>query len=114
MLLGVAALLMVGGFLPWLYTPIGEVSGFRGPGQWTFYVGLLALAGGIVRRPRLAAAQGAIAGVVAVALPVWQVVHVLTLVGTQGWYPGPGLVFSLGGGVLALNAARLLWLGQAD
>ena len=112
MLLGVAALLMVGAFLPWLYTPLGEVSGFRGPGQWTFYVGLLALAGGIVRRPRLAAAQGVIAGVVAVALPVWQVVHVLTLVGTQGWYPGPGLVFCFGGGVLALNAARLLWRGQ--
>lgn len=114
MLLGVAALLMVGAFLPWLYTPVGEISGFRGPGRWTFYVGMLALAGGLVPSPRLGAVQGLIAGVVAVALPVWQVVHLLTLVGTQAWYPGPGLVFTAGGGVLALNAARLLWRGREE
>lgn len=111
MLLGVAALLAVGAFLPWLYTSFGQVSGFRGPGIWTFYAALLALAGGIVPLPRLAAVQGIICGLVGVALPVWQVIHVLTLVGTDGWYPGPGLVLSFGGGVLSLVAARRLYAG---
>lgn len=114
-LLGVAALLVVGAFLPWLYTPVGQVSGFGGPGRWTFYVGMLALAGGLVPLPRLAAVQGAICGLVGIALPVWQVVHVLRLVGTEGWYPGPGLVLTFGGGVLALVAARrLLWPESGD
>lgn len=112
MLLGVAALLLVGAFLPWLYTSLGEVSGFRGPGRWTFYAGMLALAGGIVPLPRLAAVQGLICGLAAIALPVWQVIHVLGLVGTAGWYPGPGLVLTFGGGVLSLAAARKLYQGQ--
>lgn len=111
MLLGVAALLVVGAFLPWLYTPFGRVSGFGGPGIWTFYAGLLALAGGIIPLPRLAAVQGVVCGLVGVVLPVWQVVHVLTLVGTDGWYPGPGLVLTFGGGVLSLVAARRLYAG---
>lgn len=106
--LGVAALLVVGAFLPWLYTSLEQVSGFRGPGRWTFYAGLLALASGIIPLPRLAAVQGVICGLVAVVLPVWQVVHLLRLVGTEGWYPGPGLVLTFGGGVLALVAARRL------
>lgn len=114
MLLGVAALLMIGGFLPWLYTPIGQVSGIRGPGLWGFYAGMLALAGGIVPLPRLAVVQALICGAVGVVLPVWQVIHVLGLVGTQGWYPGPGLVLTLGGGVLSLNAARTLYTGSRE
>lgn len=109
MLLGVAALLVVGAFLPWLYTPIGQVSGIRGPGLWTLYAGMLALAGGLIPLPRLAAIQALVCGIAGVVLPVWQIVHVLGLVGTGGWYPGPGLVFSLGGGVLALAATRKLY-----
>ncbi len=109
-LLGVAGLLVFGAFLPWLYTPVGQLSGFGGPGRWTFYVSMLALAGGIVPLPRLAGVQGIVCGLVGTALPVWQVVHVLRLVGTEGWYPGPGLVLTFGGGVLAFVAARkLLW-----
>ncbi len=43
---------------------------------------------------------------VAIGIPVWQVVHVLDLVGTGGWRPGPGLVLVFGGGVLAAVATR--------
>lgn len=113
MLLAVAALLVIGGIVPWLYTPLGEVSGLRGPGLWTMYAGMLALAGGIVPLPRLATVQGLICGVAGVLLPAWQVVHMLRLVGTQGWFPGPGLVLTLGGGVLALFATHKLWTGLA-
>jgi hypothetical protein len=58
---------------------------------------------------RLAAAQAALFAAVAVALPVWQLAHLLRLVGVEGWFPGPGLVMVFGGGVLAGTAAwRLL------
>lgn len=113
-LLGVAGLLVVGAFLPWLYTSLGQLNGINGPGIWTLYAGLLALAGGIIPMPRLAAVQGVICGLVGVALPVWQVVHVLSLVGTAGWYPGPGLVLTFGGGVLSLAAARTLYTGLKE
>lgn len=107
-LLGAAAMIVLGALLPWLLTPAGPVSGLRGPGVWTLYAGLLALAGGLVPRRGLAAAQGALVGLVAVGLPTWQAVHVLRLVGTEGWTPGPGLVMTAGGGVLALVAAAQL------
>lgn len=110
-LLGAAALVVVGALLPWVYSPAGPVTGMRGPGLWTFYASMLALAGGLVP-PRwrvLAAVQGVVVGLVATALPVWQVVHLLQLVGTQGWAPGPGLVMTFAGGVLSLVAAWQLW-----
>lgn len=119
-LLGAGAFMALGGFLPWLYTELGTVSGAVGlsrtlvlgvaPGLWVFYFALLAIAGGLLP-PRLrvaAAVQGVIAGVVGLALPVWQAVQLLRLVGTEGWMPGPGLVLSAFGGILALTAARQL------
>lgn len=90
-----------GSFMPWLDTALGTVSGIRGAGLWTFYAAMLGLAGALVPIRTLAVVQGAIFAVVAVALPVWQLVHVLNLVGTGGWMPGPGLVLVFGGGVLA-------------
>lgn len=113
-LLGAAAMLLVGALLPWLYTPTGPVTGMRGAGLWTFYASMLALAGGLVPRRTLAAVQGVVVGVVAIALPVWQVVRPLQLVGTQGWAPGPGLVMTLAAGVLCLVAARQLFLGGRE
>ena len=102
---------MVGGALPWLYSPVGPISGLRGAGLWIFYVGLLALAGGLLP-PRFrpaALVQAVIVAAVAIALPVWQVWRMISLVGFAGWAPGPGLVMTFGGGVLCAIAARDLY-----
>jgi hypothetical protein len=106
---GAVLMVMLGSFLPWVDTAAGSVSGARGAGLWTFYAAMLGLAGALVPARRVAAVQAGLLGLVAVALPLWQVVHLLRLVGTEGWMPGPGLVLVLGGGVLAGTAAwRLL------
>lgn len=108
-LLAASVLILVGAFLPWLYTPVGVFTGMRGPGLWTATVGLLALAGAIVPVRLLAVVQAAVAAAVSVAIPVWQFFHMFSLVGMNGWTPGPGLVLTLGGGVLAGVAAWQLW-----
>ncbi|CAN5467498.1 hypothetical protein BH23ACT6_BH23ACT6_09850 [soil metagenome] len=108
-------LLIFGGWLPWLYTGLGTISGARGAGLWVFYAGLLALAGGLLP-PRFATAsllQAVIVAATAIVLPVWQVGRVLALVGTQGWLPGPGLVMSFFGGVLCALAARDLLVARS-
>ena len=110
-LLLAAGMMVLGGFLPWVYTSFGTVSGAVGAGLWVFYAGLVALAGGMVPAARLRTviiAQSVVCGVVALGLTLWQVVHALSLVGLQGWMPGPGLVLSGFGGVLCLLAARQL------
>ncbi|MCW4352498.1 hypothetical protein ONR57_04180 [Hoyosella sp. YIM 151337] len=115
-LAGAVAMVVFGSFLPWISTAVENVSGVRGPGLWTFYVALLGLAGAVLPAAlrRLAGIQAAVMSVVCVMLPVWQLVHVLNLVGTSGWMPGPGLVLVFGGGVLAaVAAARLLRGGDA-
>lgn len=99
-------MVVFGSFLPWVDTALGTVSGVRGAGLWTFYAAMLGLAGAMVPMRTLALVQGAILALVAIALPVWQVVHVLQLVGTGGWFPGPGLVVVFGGGVVAAFAVR--------
>jgi hypothetical protein len=108
-LLVAALLILVGAFLPWLATGAGTVSGVRGAGLWTMYAAVLGLAGAAVRSPRLAALHAAVLAVVAIALPLWQVLHLVGLVGLVGWVPGPGLVMTLGGGVLAGGAAHTLF-----
>jgi hypothetical protein len=99
-------MIALGSFLPWISTALGSVSGVMGAGLWTFYAAMLGLAACLVPSKKLAIGQGAVMALVAVALPVWQLVHVLTLVGTGGWLPGPGLVVVLGGGVLAAVGLR--------
>lgn len=106
-------MVVLGSFLPWIDTAVGSVSGARGAGLWTFYAAMLGMAAALVPMRRVAAVQAAVFALVAVAVPVWQVVHVLTLVGTGGWVPGPGLVLVLGGGVLAASAAAQLFRGAA-
>jgi hypothetical protein len=102
-------MVLIGSFLPWIYTALGSVSGARGAGLWTFYAATLGLAAALVPLRKLAAAQAALFAAVAVGLPLWQVLHLLRLVGAEGWFPGPGLVMVFGGGVLAGTAAwRLL------
>ncbi len=96
---------VIGSFLPWVSTAIGNVPGYRGGGLWTFYAAMLGFTGALVPWPRVAVVQAAVLAVVAVVLPLWQVVHLLTLVGTGGWLPGAGLVLVLAGGVAAGVAA---------
>lgn len=112
-LLGASAMVALGAFLPWVYTGVGAVSGARGAGLWAFYAAALGLAGALVPSRRVAALQATVLAVAAVALPLWQVVHLVSLVGLQGWFPGPGLVLVLGGGVLAAAAARSLFSGRS-
>lgn len=100
-LLGASIMILIGAFLPWVYTGAGTVVGVRGAGLWTMYAAVLGIAGAIIRSPRPAAVHAAVVALVAVALPLWQVVHLLSLVGLSGWMPGVGLVLTLGGGVLA-------------
>ena len=108
-LLGAAAMVALGAFLPWVYTGLGAVSGARGAGLWVFYAATLGLAGALVSSRVIAALQATVLAAAAIGLTVWQVVHLLSLVGLQGWLPGPGLVLVLGGGVLAAKAALSLF-----
>lgn len=108
-LAGAVAMVLFGSFLPWIDTAVGSVSGARGAGLWTFYAAMLGLAGALIPLRRVAAVQAAIFAAVALLVPVWQVVHLLDLVGTDGWVPGPGLVLVVGGGVLAATAAVQLF-----
>lgn len=104
-LLGASLMVLVGAFLPWVYTPAGNIVGVRGAGLWTMYAAVLGVAGAIIRRHRLAALHAGLLALIATALPLWQLVHLLSKVGFAGWVPGAGLVLTLGGGVLAGFAA---------
>jgi hypothetical protein len=73
------------------------------------YAAVLGIAGAIIRSHVLAAAHAALLAVVAIALPLWQVLHLMDLVGLSGWAPGPGLVMTFGGGILAASAAVSLF-----
>lgn len=105
-------MVLLGAFLPWVYTGLGAVSGFRGAGLWTFYASSLGFAGALVASRRLAGAQALVLAVVAVGLAGWQLVYLTSLVGFSGWLPGPGLVLTAGGGVLAGAAGRSLLAGR--
>lgn len=103
-------MVLIGAWLPWIYTGLGSVVGIRGAGLWTMYAAVLGIAGAIIRQPRWASVHAAVLAVVATGLAVWQVAHLVSLVGFAGWMPGPGLVLTLGGGILAATAARSLWV----
>jgi hypothetical protein len=102
-------MVLFGAFLPWIATAAGNVAGVRGAGLWTMYAAVLGIAGAIIRHPRFAAAHATVLAAAAVGLPLWQVLHLAGLVGFSGWMPGPGLVLTLGGGVLAGTAAVSLF-----
>ena len=108
-LAGAVAMVVLGSFMPWVDTAVGSVSGARGAGLWTFYAAMLGLAGALVPNRRAAAIQAAVLAAAALVLPAWQVLRLLSLVGTEGWSPGPGLVLVFGGGALAATAAAQLF-----
>jgi len=98
-------MILLGAFLPWVSTAAGNVVGVRGAGLWTMYAAVLGVAGAIIRSHGLAAVHAGLLAVVATVLPLWQVVHLVSMVGFAGWLPGAGLVLTFGGGVLAGFAA---------
>ncbi|HLS44957.1 MAG TPA: hypothetical protein VK045_05945 [Ornithinicoccus sp.] len=104
-LLAASIMILVGAFLPWLYTELGNFTGMAGPGLWTATVGMLALAGALVPVRMLAVVQAGIAAAVAMVIPLWQFWHVFSQVGMAGWMPGPGLLLTFVGGLLSGIAA---------
>lgn len=102
-------MILVGAFLPWIYTPVGTASGIRGAGLWTMYAAFLGVAGALIRSPRLAGIHASALAAVAIALPLWQLFHLISKVGFGGWMPGVGLVMTFGAGVLAATAAVALF-----
>ena len=114
-LLGGSLMILLGAFLPWISSGAGNFLGIRGAGLWTLYASFLGIAGAIMRRPKVVAVHAAILAVVALALPAWQLAHMVSLVGLAGWVPGVGLVLTVAGGVVAAVAATRLWReGTAD
>jgi hypothetical protein len=105
-LLLAAAAILIGSFLPWVDTAFGAFSGMAGPGVWTFYAGVIALAGAMIRRRGLALAHAWVAGVICVALPLWQAGRLLQICGGGACAPASGLVLVLGAGVYACLQAR--------
>ncbi len=109
-LIWASIMVALGSFLPWVSTGFGNISGMTGlgAGYWTFIAGTLGIAGGLMPYRRVAIVHGVITAIVAIALPVWQVLHLFSLVGFDGWMPGVGLVLVLFGGLFAAGAARTL------
>ena len=108
-LLGATVMVLFGSFMPWLYTALGSVSGARGAGLWTFYAAILGLAAVLIPHRLTAVIHAAIFSAACVGIIAWQMVHLFTRVGTEGWTLGPGIVLVLGGGILAGVAARNMW-----
>lgn len=105
-------MVVVGSFVPWLDTAVGELSGARGPGLWTFYAAMLGFAGILLPQGRIAGIQALLMAAACIGLPLWQLIRAIDLLGLEGgWLPGPGLVLVLGGGVVAAAAARGLLVG---
>lgn len=108
LLLLASAGVIIGSFLPWIDTGLGVYRGFAGGGIFTFYAGVLGLAGGLVPSRQLATIQGLVMSLVAIGVPLWQLGRLLSKVGFSGWSPGMGLVLVLGSGLYGLRAVWLL------
>lgn len=109
-LLLVAGLVTVAAsFMPWLTTPLGDLSG--GAGVWTFYAGVTALPGAIWRRAWVVLVHAVILAVPAVVLPLQRLLWGLGRLPGLGeaWLPGPGLVLVAISGGVATYAAVQLW-----
>lgn len=105
-LLWASALITVGAFLPWLMTGVGTFTGMRGAGSWTVFAGVIGIGVSLVRSRRVVLVHAVAIAALTVALPTWQLLHMLSLVGFGGWLPGIGLIMTLGGGIVIARAAR--------
>jgi hypothetical protein len=105
-LLLAAGMALIASFLPWLSTPVGNMSGMHGPGVWTLYAAVLGIAGAMIKWRRVALLHALPLGVAATLLPVWQLLRIADRVGWfAGWAPATGMVLAFGAGRLALRAA---------
>lgn len=110
-LLWASILITVGAFLPWLMTSVGTFGGMRGAGSWTVFAGVIGIGASLMRRRRLVLVHAVGIAAIAIVLPLWQVVHLVGLVGWGGWLPGIGLLMTFGGGVAIARAALELRAG---
>ena len=103
-------MIAVGSFLPWISTPFGNISGAtgQGAGYWTFIAAMIGIGGALVPMRKVALATAAILAAAAIILPLWQILHLYSLVGFGGWMPSFGMVLVFFGGLFALAAARTL------
>jgi hypothetical protein len=106
LLLGIGV--VVGSFMPWVETPIGVYRGFAGAGRYLFYFGMIGFSAGMVPVRWAAVAQALIMAAAAVAIPLWQVLHLYSLVGFEGWTPGIGLIMVAGCGMFTARIAYRL------
>jgi hypothetical protein len=111
-LLWASILITVGAFLPWLMTSFGTFGGMRGAGSWTVFAGVIGIGASLMRRRRWVYVHAIGIAAVAIALPLWQVVHLVTTVGFRGWLPGLGLIMTLVGGVAIARATLELRAGD--
>ena len=114
--------LFLGAFLPWLYTPVGTVSGIGvgdlmldgQPGAWVLYASFAAMAAALAPWRMFSVVNGFLVAAIAIGLPLYHLWRMWERVGFEGWMPGPGIVMSLAGGVLCFIGAReLLTLAEA-
>lgn len=104
-LLWASVLITLGAFLPWLMTGVGTFTGMRGAGSWTVFAGVIGMGVSLVRRRRVVLGHAVGIAAIAIALPSWQLLHTIGLVGFRGWLPGIGLIMTLGGGIAIARAA---------
>jgi hypothetical protein len=105
-----SAMIAVGSFMPWISTGFGNISGAtgQGAGYWTFIAAMLGISGALMPWRKVAITHAVIVAVVATMLPLWQVLHLVNLVGFAGWMPGIGLVLVFFGGLFIASAAHTL------
>lgn len=111
-LLWASALIIVGAFTPWVMTGLGTFGGMRGAGSWTVFAGAVGLGASLMRRRSLVLVHAVAIAAIAIALPVWQLARLISLVGFSGWLPGIGLILTLGGGIAVARAAYELHTGR--
>jgi hypothetical protein len=111
-LLWASILITVGAFLPWLMTSFGTFGGMRGAGSWTVFAGVIGIGASLMRSRRLVLLHAVGIAAIAIALPLWQVGHLVGTVGLRGWLPGIGLLVTFGGGVAIARAALELRAGD--
>jgi hypothetical protein len=103
--LAIASLtLIIASFLPWIDTAFGSFNGMAGAGVYTFYAGVLGIAGSCLPWRRVALVHAVLVAAAALGLPAWQVASLLALDLGGGWVVGTGLLLAVASGSLALRA----------
>lgn len=109
-MLWASLMIAVGSFMPWVSTGFGNISGAtgQGAGYWTFIAAMLGVSGALMPWRKVAITHAVIVALAATLLPLWQVLHLVNLVGFSGWMPGIGLVLVFFGGLFVAKAAHTL------